>query len=213
MKRTVIFPVFLIIFSVTRIFPDILPENKKKISYSFEVINTGDFADYVFLAYPVNISAGAPDIVCKQVTAGNPVYLPCKFGGNPKIYALKKELYNPEDYAESTEKKNIDSIFRNNKNLIPSVNISCTGYADKNAAYNSIIESYKIESIAADTMFIIPDKTIYRDKEGKIIEGIKGDVVGTPGGKGFLKILFYSLPLFAVVIIALIIFIRKTRRK
>lgn len=213
MNKNVFFSVLLIIFLASRIFPDILPENKKKISFSFDITNTESFADYVFLAYPVNTSQGAPHIECIIITAGKPVYLPCKFGPAPRIYALRKELFNPEDYREGAEQEKPDSIFNTNKNLIPSVTISCYGYADKNAPYNSVLESYRIESITADTMIIIPGKTEYKDKDGNIIKGIKGDVVGVPAGKGMLKLLFYSLPLFAVVIIAIIIFIRKSKNK
>jgi len=212
MCRKVIFSILFAAAITNLVFSDILPENKKKISFSFEVINIDSFGDYIFLAYPVNISDGAIFIVCLTISSGEPIYLPCKYDLPPRIYAIKKDFYNPDDYKYGIDRKKLDSLFANNKNHIPSIRISCSGLADKNASYNTVLDSYKIESITADTMIIILDKTVKKDKNGNIIDEFKGDVVGIPGGKSFTNYIYYAIPFAAIILIVTIVVIRKMKK-
>jgi hypothetical protein len=191
---------------------DILPDGKKKISFSFELTNTDSFSDYVFLAYPVNTSPGAPYIECLQVTAGKPVYLPCKYGPSPRIYAINKDFYNADDYKHENNTQMMDSLFVNNKNLIPSLNISCYGYADKNAPFNSVLESYKIISVSKDTMIINHEKTLKKDGYNNIIDESKGDLVDTPGSRSITRYIYYALPLIAAIFIVSLILIRRMKK-
>ena len=193
---------------------DELPENKKKISYGFEVTNMESFPDYIFLAYPVNTSGGVTYIQCKQLLTGKTVYLPCKFGPAPNIYAINKDLYNPEIFKvkDNNSDKFLDSLFENNKDFIPSLKISCTGYAEKSAPYSEIKDQLKIESITADTMIIKLEKTLFMDNKGKVIDESKGGLLDDLNGRNGNNYFYYSLPFISLVLIVSIVIIRKMKK-
>lgn len=194
------------------VYTDEIPEDKKKISYSFEITNTDAFQDYVILAYPVNISSGVPMITYYEMKQGRPLDLPCKFGPEPRIYAIKKELYNPEYFKVNDDDfgKKLDSLFALNRDLIPSSGISCTGYADKNARYDGIKDQLKIESVKPDTMIISLEKTLFIDRKGKVIDESKGEINKPENEKS--KYLYYSIPFISLVFIVTLVVIRKMKK-
>jgi len=212
--KTAVKLLFMLFFVFGICIADEIQEDKKKISFSFEVINIDSFPDYVFLAYPVNTSGGTPHIECIQLIQDKPVNLPCKFGPAPNLYAIKKELFNPDNFKITQENtsKVLDSLFANNKNLVTSVKISCIGYADKNAPYSGLKDQYKIESITADTMIINLEKTIKTDKNGKIIDESKGNLMIDPNETGPAKYVYFSLPLLSLVLIVTILMVRKMKK-
>lgn len=46
--------IFILFVHSVFIYADLIPDNKKKISYSFQVTNIDSYPDYTFIAYPVN---------------------------------------------------------------------------------------------------------------------------------------------------------------
>lgn len=217
MKTVTVFIALLFAFCS---FADVLPEGQKKISYQVEIANTGDFSNYVFLAYPVNISGGRPMLEAITIEGGKPFYLQCRFGV-PVIYAISKDKFNPEDINtdgitnEQEKDKKLRDYFETNTNLIPSVKVSCTNYVDKDEKYSSILRRYKISEIKSDTMLIKTEKVLYMDKNGNVIDektsGEKSDVVD-PVSKSF-SIMFYAIPILAMIGIITIALIRKSRKK
>ena len=87
--------IVLLFISSSFIKADLLPEGKKKISYSFEMTNIDSYPDYTFIAYPVNFSNGVPDIHAVKLSSGKDLNISCKFG-SPKIYAVKNTAFNSQ---------------------------------------------------------------------------------------------------------------------
>ena len=207
-----------VIFSLS-LLADVLPEGKKKVTYQVEIVNTGDFSDYIFLAYPVNVSGGKPMLEAVKVESGKPFYLQCRFGV-PVIYAISKNKFNPEDINtdgiqnEDEKDKKLKDYFETNTSLIPSIKVNCTNYVDKDAKYSQILRKYKIAEIKSDTMIINTDKVQYLDKSGNVLEekspGEKGDVVDPVSSS--INILFYAIPVLALVAIITIVLIRRSRK-
>jgi hypothetical protein len=207
-----------VIFSFS-LFADVLPEGKKKVSYQVEIVNTGDFSDYVFLAYPVNTSGGKPMLEAVKVEGGKPFYLQCRFGV-PVIYAISKNKFNPEDINtegiqnEEEKDKKLKDYFETNTALIPSIKVNCTNFVDKDEKYSQILRKYKIAEIKSDTMIINTEKVQYLDKSGNVLEekapGEKGDVVDPVSSS--INILFYAIPVLALVGIITVVLIRRSRK-
>jgi len=201
------------------ILADVLPDGKKKVSFSFEVTNIDSYPGYVFLAYPVNTSGGRPMFEYVALKNSNAVGMECRFG-TPVIYAIKGELFNAEDLStaglttEEEKDKKLAAYFKENKNLIHSINVSCNNYVDKDEKYSSMTRQYKISSITADTMVINTEKVLYKDGSGNVIDekvpGEKGDVV-TPA-KNSLSLLYLALPVIALVAIVSVVLIRKMKK-
>ncbi len=213
--------IFLIVsFCLSSISADVLQEGKKKISFSFEVTNIDSYPDYIFLAYPVNQSNGRPMIECETVKNSKPIHLACRYGV-PVIYAIKKDLFNPEDINVSginddqEREKKLTAYFTDNKNLIPSVKVTCSSLVDKEERYSAIQRQYKIESVKSDTMLITTEKILYKNSSGDIIDektpGEKGDALSPVdvAGKNFL---YYALPAIALVAIVSIVLIRRMKK-
>lgn len=216
-----IIPVLLAVIFTFGIFADVLPEGKKKISYQVELYNTGDFADYVFLAYPVNVSGGKPMLEAVKVESGKPFYLQCRFGV-PVFYAIRKDKFNPEDINtdgiqnDEEKEKKLKDYFETNSNLIPSIQVNCTNYVDKDAKYSQILRKYKVADIKSDTMIINTEKVLYLDKNGNVLEekvpGENGslDVVDPVGTS--VSLLFYAIPALALVGIITVVLVRRARK-
>lgn len=198
---------------------DVLPDGKKKISFSFEVANIDSYPDYVFLAYPVNISGGRPMFEYVALKNSTAVGMECRFG-TPVIYAIKRELFNGEDLStaglttEEEKDKKLAAYFKENKNLIHSINVSCNNYVDKGEKYSSMTRQYKISRVTSDTMIINTEKVLYKDGSGNVIDekvpGEKGDVV-TPT-KNSLSLFYLALPVIALIAIISVVLIRKMKK-
>ncbi len=203
------------------IYADVISDNKKKISYSFEVTNIDSYPDYTFIAYPVNFSNGVPDIHAVKISSGIEMNISCKFG-TPKIYAVKNSAFNSQ-YFDSVESiredaqrnSKLKALIENNSDFIPAVKISCSNYADKDAKYYYVQDEFTIESIKTDTV-IINSKTLYKDSNKNIIDAkdskmtAREDLV-TPEKK-FTGYLFIIIPVLALVSIVSVILIRKMKK-
>lgn len=206
-------------FSSGSIFADVLPEGKKKVSYSFEVTNVDAYGDYMLIAYPVNTSGGKPELEAVILQNSKPVRMECRFGV-PTIYAIKKDKFNAADIDvkgitdDNERDKKLGEYFNTNKDLIPSVTVSCNNYVDKDEKYSKILRQYKVEMISADTMKMATEKILYQDKDGKTIEekgpGEKSDVVDPV--KSSASLLYYAIPIVALIAIASIVLIRRMKK-
>jgi len=208
----------ILFFAVYNLKADLLPDGKKKVSYSFTISNLDKYPDYVFLAYPVNQSGGAPMIECEELKQGQQLHLACRYG-EPVIYAILKTEFNRSDIF-SEEKTNsrdyenkLSEYFSGNKNLIPSIRISCSRYADSDVKYDSEQELFKIEDIRKDTMIVSREKSVYKDRNDNIIDESYNNRDDNQNGSGSkLKYLYFSIPLLSLVFIAAVIIIRKQRK-
>ncbi|MEO8512953.1 MAG: hypothetical protein ABI543_05310 [Ignavibacteria bacterium] len=201
---------------------DVIQEGKKKIYYSFEVLNIDSYPDYTFIAYPVNFSNGVPDIHAVKLTPGEDLGISCKFG-SPEIYAVKNTEFNSiyfdslnsiTDDVQRTSK--LKSLISGNKIYIPSLKVSCSNYADRDVKYNYVQEQFSIESIKPDTMIINSKKTIYKDQNKNIIDAkdskmrTREDLVSPSSDKsGYLLII---IPILALISIVTIILVRKMKK-
>lgn len=213
--------IFILFVHSVFIYADLIPDNKKKISYSFQVTNIDSYPDYTFIAYPVNFSNGVPDIHAVKIPSGKEMNISCKFG-TPKLYAVKNSVFNSQ-YFDSVESiredaqrnSKLKALIENNSDFIPAVKISCSNYADKDAKYYYVQEEFTIESIKTDTV-IINSKTLYKDSNKNIIDAkdskmkARDDLV-TPEKKysGYLIII---IPILALISVVTIILIRKMKK-
>ncbi|TKC99881.1 MYXO-CTERM sorting domain-containing protein [Polyangium fumosum] len=95
---------------------DLIPDGEKRVDYTFELENSSQFPDYVFLAHPYTTSFGAP--------------MPelCVLGGMPRIvgkyvqpvvYAMKKSDYEASSLRK-LEGAALEAFFAEGKGLISS---------------------------------------------------------------------------------------------
>lgn len=214
-----VFGIAAFAFSAINSLADILPEGKKKVSFSFEVTNADAHPNYVLLAYPVNTSGGKPELECVVLQNSTPVIMQCRFGV-PTIYAIKKDKFNPADIdvkgiSDDNERdKKLSEYFKTNKDLIPSVTVNCNNYVDKDEEYSKILRQYKVASISADTMKMALEKVLYKDKDGNTLEektpGEKSDVVDPVSSSASL--LYYAIPILALIAIVTVVLIRRMKK-
>lgn len=220
MNNLIIAILALFIFS-SAVNADLLPEGKKRISYSFEVTNLDSFPGYTFVAYPINTSNGVPMIFAFVLKSSKNIELPCKFG-SPVIYAVKNEDFNSVkfDSLNQISDNNIRSAqlneFMINGKFIPSLKINCSSFADRDAKYYYVQELFRVESIDADTMIIRSTKTLYKDTQKNIIDakdsksGVRDDIV-SPAEK-YSSYLLILIPVLALIAIVSIVLIRKMKK-
>lgn len=220
MNNLIIAILALFIFS-SAVNADLLPEGKKRISYSFEVTNLDSFPGYTFVAYPINTSNGVPMIFAIVLKSSKNIELPCKFG-SPVIYAVKNEDFNSVkfDSLNQISDNNIRSAqlneFMINGKFIPSLKINCSSFADGDAKYYYVQELFRVESIDTDTMIIRSTKTLYKDTQKNIIDakdsksGVRDDIV-SPAEK-YSSYLLILIPVLALIAIVSIVLIRKMKK-
>ncbi len=220
MNNLIITILFLFVFG-SFVKADLLPDGKKKISYSFEVTNIDSFPGYTFVAYPVNNSNGVPMIYAGVLSPGKSIDLSCKFGV-PVIYSVKNEDFNAvkfdslnqidDDNSRNAQLRN----FIENGKFIPSSKIICSSFADRDAKYYYVQELFRVESIDSDTMIIRSTKTLYKDTQKNIIDakdsksGVKDDIV-SPTEK-YSSYLLILIPVLALIAIVSIVLIRKMKK-
>jgi len=200
---------------------DLLPEGKKKISYSFEVTNIDSFPGYTFVAYPINNSNGVPMLYAAVLNSNKSVGLSCRFGV-PVIYAIKNEDFDgiKFDSLNQIDDDNVRNVqLRNyieNGKFIPSLKVVCSSFADRDAKYYYVQELFSVESIEADTMIIKSTKTLYKDTQKNIIDakdsksGVKDDIV-SPTEK-YSSYILIVIPVLALIAIVSIVLIRKMKK-
>lgn len=200
---------------------DLLPDGKKKISYSFEVTNLDSFPGYTFVAYPINTSNGVPMIFANVLKSSKNIELPCKFG-SPVIYAIKNEDFNGARFdslnqiSDNNTRSSLLGEFMKNGKFIPSLKIICSSFADRDAKYYYVQELFRVESIDTDTMIIRSTKTLYKDTQKNIIDakdsksGVKDDIV-SPTEK-YSSYLLILIPVLALIAIVSIVLIRKMKK-
>lgn len=220
MNNIIIAILVLFIFS-SAVNADLLPEGKKRISYSFEVTNLDSFPGYTFVAYPINTSNGVPMIFAIVLKSSKNIELPCKFG-SPVIYAVKNEDFKGVkfDSLNQISDNNIRSAqlneFMINGKFIPSLKINCSSFADRDAKYYYVQELFRVESIDTDTMIIRSTKTLYKDTQKNIIDakdsksGVRDDIV-SPAEK-YSSYLLILIPVLALIAIVSIVLIRKMKK-
>lgn len=218
-RLKLIFILLIILSSLIR--ADLLPDGKKKISYSFEVTNLDSFPGYTFVAFPINNSNGIPMIFASVLNSGKNMDLSCKFGA-PVIYAVKNEDFDISkfDSLNQNSDNNIRSSqlneYMNKGKFIPSLKIICSSFADRDAKYYYVQELFRIESIETDTMIIRSTKTLYKDTQKNIIDakdsksGVKDDIV-SPSEK-YSSYLLILIPVLALIAIVSIVLIRKMKK-
>jgi hypothetical protein len=200
---------------------DLLPDGKKKISYSFEVSNIDSFPGFTFVAFPINNSNGIPMIYAGVLNSGKSTELTCKFGA-PVIYAIKKENFDGTKFdslnqiSDNNSRSAQLSEFMKKGKFIPSSKITCSSYADRDAKYYYVQELFRVESIGTDSMIIRSTKTLYKDTQKNIIDakdskgGIKDDIV-SPTEK-YSSYLLIIIPVLALIAIVSIVLIRKMKK-
>ncbi|NOS84868.1 MAG: hypothetical protein HOP31_06990 [Ignavibacteria bacterium] len=200
---------------------DLLPDGKKRISYSFEVTNLDSFPGYTFVAFPINNSNGIPMIFGSVLKSSMNIELPCKFG-SPVVYAIKNEDFDGFKFdslnqiSDNNSRSAQLSEFMKKSKFIPSLKITCSSFADRDAKYYYVQELFRIESIDADTMIIRSTKTLYKDTQKNIIDakdskgGVKDDIV-SPTEK-YSSYLLIIIPVLALVAIVSIVLIRKMKK-
>lgn len=200
---------------------DLLPEGKKKISYSFEVTNIDSFPGYTFVAFPINNSNGVPMLYAGVLNSGKNVELSCKFGV-PVLYAIKSEDFDAAKF-DSLNRIDDDKVrnlqLRNyieNGKFIPSIKVTCSSFADRDAKYYYVQELFRVESIETDTMIIRSTKTLYKDTQKNIIDakdsksGVRDDIV-SPTEK-YSSYLLIVIPVLALIAIISVLLIRKMKK-
>lgn len=219
--NNIIIAILLLFVLGSAVKADLLPDGKKKITNSFEVTNIDSFPGYTFVAFPINISNGVPMIYAGVLNSGKSMELTCKFGV-PVIYAIKNEDFNSVkfDSLNQINDNNTRSAqlteFVNKGKFIPSLKITCSSYADKEAKYYYVQELFRVESIETDTMIIRSTKTLYKDTQKNIIDAkdskgvIKDDIV-SPSEK-YGSYLLIIIPVLALIAIVSIVLIRKMKK-
>jgi hypothetical protein len=225
---------FLLLFlcSLSSITADELPLNKKNISYSFEFTNLDNFAEYVFIAYPINYSSGVPMLDYKVLGQDTAVGFPCKFGG-PSVYAVKRSEFNPADiYGSDVKDQNekhrlMKAYFETNRNLIKGGEIECSSLVDSRSKAARRLDKYSVKSVSKDSLVIEPKKTIYYDRDNKVIEeqehgsidskspatntlSVRDDVVNVK--KQTMNYLIFVIPAIALAGIITIVVLRRKKK-
>ncbi len=220
MNNLIITILFLFIFG-SFVKADLLPDGKKKISYSFEVTNIDSFPGYTFVAFPVNNSNGVPMIFGSVLKPSENITLPCKFG-SPVIYAIRNEDFDGvkfDSLNQITDNNTRSSLlyeFMQKSKFIPSLKIVCSSFADRDAKYYYVQELFRVESIDSDTMIIRSTKTLYKDTQKNIIDakdsksGVRDDIV-SPTEK-YSSYLLILIPVLALIAIVSIVLIRKMKK-
>ena len=200
---------------------DLLPDGKKKISYSFELTNIDSFPGYTFVAFPINNSNGIPMIYAGVLNSGKNMDLSCKFGA-PVIYAIKNEDFDGIKFDSlnqisdnNTRSAQLNEFMKKSK-FIPSLKVTCSSFADRDAKYYYVQELFRVDSIESDTMIIRSTKTLYKDTQKNIIDakdsksGVKDDIV-SPSEK-YSSYLLILIPVLALIAIVSIVLIRKMKK-
>ena len=220
MNNLIIAIVMLFVLS-SAVKADLLPDGKKKISYSFEVTNIDSYPGYTFIAFPVNTSNGKPMLYASVLTSGKNVELSCRYGV-PVIYSIKSEdfdhhVFDSLNQINNDEVRNVQlKYYIESGKFIPSLKVPCSSYADRDAKYYYVQELFRVENIESDTMIIKSTKTLYKDTQNNIIEakdsksGFRDDIV-SPTEK-YSSYLFIIVPILALVAIVSIVLIRKMKK-
>lgn len=219
MNRQIIFAAILFIFSAS-LLADLLPEGKKPVRYSFELTNLNSYNGYTFIAFPVNNSNGAPNITANILTQDLSVSPSCKYS-TPQIYAVKNEDFNKVlfDSLNTIKESSLRSVklkeFISSGKFIPSLQIQCEAFAERDAKYYYMHEQFKVESMSADTMIIKSQKMIYKDGNNNVIDAkdsksMKDDVVTPKAEVGSYIIII--IPVLALVALVSVFVIRKMRK-
>ena len=200
---------------------DLLPDGKKKISYSFELTNIDSFPGYTFVAFPINNSNGIPMIFASVLNSGKNMDLSCKFGA-PVMHAIKNEDFDGIKFDSlnqisdnNTRSAQLNEFMKKSK-FIPSLKVICSSFADRDAKYYYVQELFRVESIETDTMIIRSTKTLYKDTQKNIIDakdsksGVKDDIV-SPSEK-YSSYLLILIPVLALIAIVSIVLIRKMKK-
>lgn len=69
------------------------PEGMKFVSYEMRVEGLEAHPDHVLLVYPWSLSNGAPTREVGVLAAGQPLAFGRRFGGRPRVYAMRKETW------------------------------------------------------------------------------------------------------------------------
>lgn len=69
------------------------PEGMKFVSYEVRVEGLEAHPDHVLLVYPWSLSNGAPTREVGVLTAGQPLPFGRRFGGRPRVYAMRKDAW------------------------------------------------------------------------------------------------------------------------
>jgi hypothetical protein len=219
MNRQIIFAAILFICSASLI-ADVLPEGKKPVRYSFELTNIDSYSGYTYIAFPVNNSNGAPNITAEVLSQGLSISPSCKYS-TPQFYAVKNEDFNKAlfDSLNSIKESSFRSVklkeFITSGKFIPSIQIQCEAFADRDAKYYYIHEQFKVESMTGGTVVIKSQKIIYKDGNNNVIDAkdsksMKDDVV-TPKAEVGSYILII-IPVLALVALVSVFVIRKMRK-
>lgn len=216
-----IITIFLLFVLCSAVKADLLPDGKKKISYSFEVTNLDSFPGYTFVAFPINSYNGIPMIYGGVLNSGKNTELSCRVGA-PVIYAIRNEDFDSGkfDSLNLISDNNTRSIqlneFMKKGKFIPSLKVTCSSFADRDAKYYYVQELFRIESIESDTMIIRSTRTLYKDSQKNIIDakdsksGINDDIV-SPSEK-YSSYLLIIIPVLALIAIVSIVLIRKMKK-
>ena len=213
MKKKLIFLFCLIFILIPSIVTaDLIAPGTKYVYYSFKISNMDEYPEYTFIAYFQNPVGGH-----EVIEQGESISF-YKFS-NPKIYAIKKSDFNEEDIGtDDLEEK---EYFENNTKLIPSeIVIYSVSSASLNDPVEKITDILEIVNLDDNNLEIRYSKVQYTyvDETTEELDYQTDDIRPEPSKEGIMPMLFARfwyviLPIMALVAIALILVLRKRRKK
>lgn len=218
MNRLLIFLVILFIVEIN-VKADLIPEGKKRIYNTFEISNIDSFPDYTFIAFPVNISKGAPDTYALIMEQSKGIKPNLSFV-RPQIYAIKKEDFDSVTFnsikqiKENNERNAQFESFINNGNFVFLRQMYTESSTDKKVKYYYVQDIYGIEKNANDSLVLKFQKVIYKDEQNKVVSAkdskmSKNDDALADSQK-YLSY-FIIIPVLALISMVTVILIRKMK--
>ncbi len=187
---------------------DVIEPGQKDVKISYQIINTGDYPDYIFLIH------GSPSPSFEVVNSSPFTFY--KFS-TVSIYAIPKNNFK-EDTFKNMDAKEIDNFFKTSPDVIRSDLV--LGGSSKTVPVldplDGMLITLHVDSINQNKMNIKKMKVIYRYNDGSTAEETYTDQNSTPpptkkeGSWWNSSLLYVLLPLLAMV--GIIIIVYKKRR-
>jgi len=141
---------------------DVIPPGQKTVSSCFEIGNTGEYPDYLFIAFPLSMSGGYA-----VMKPGDCVSF-YKFA-SPSLYAVKRDAFNETAAGEGGQISS--NYFSSDPGVIPSgIAIRGSATVAENSPVKSISTIYTITSVNPTRLGIIPARERYTYTDGRTEE-------------------------------------------
>jgi hypothetical protein len=207
LKLIFILFIFLISFSFSAVYADVIEPGKKTIPISYVIENINDYQDYIVLLH----GNPSPDYIILNSSSFNFYKL-----SDTSIYAVSKSQFNESD-LQGKNQSSLDSYFKNNSQVINS-SLKLDGIYKSVGTYDplsNVTIVLRIKSINPSGMEIEKSKIIFQYSDGSTIEKPFPNQNSTPNNPsqpaGILSYWYYILPILAALAILIIILVRKYR--